>query len=93
MENKIQAKFICLNEPDFFELIDNLYERIKGKDKEDKWITGEEVMRLLNFSSPTTLQNLRNRGDVRFSQMSKKQILYDRASVDEYLEKHSSKRV
>jgi hypothetical protein len=88
---KIEARFICVDEPAFFELIDTLYERLKDKDKGDKWITGDEVMRLLNISSPTTMQKLRDTSALRFSQMSKKLIMYDRASVDEYLEKHSRK--
>lgn len=91
MENKIGARFICLDEPAFYELLDMLYERMKGKEKGDKWITGDEVMRLLNISSPTTLQKIRDSGELRISMISKKLILYDRDSVNEYLEKRSRK--
>ena len=90
--NKIGASFICLDEPAFFTLIDKLYERLKGKEQGDKWITGDEVMRMLNISSPTTLQKLRDNG-LRISQISKKLIMYDRASVEEYLEKHARKAI
>lgn len=93
MDNKIGAKFICIDEPDFFELIDTLYERLKGKDKGDKWIIPAEAMRRLNISSPTTLQGLRNSGSIKFSQYSKKQIMYDSDSIDEYLEKHARKPI
>jgi len=51
--NKIGARFICLDEPAFFELIDTLYERLKGKDTPDKWVPAETVMLMLNISSPT----------------------------------------
>ena len=85
---RIETKFICLEEPAFFELIDKVYDRLKGKEK-DRWITGGEVMVMLNISSPTTLQKLRDTNALRISQLSKKLIMYDRESVEEYLEKHS----
>jgi hypothetical protein len=91
MENKINAKFICIDEPAYFEMIDVLYARLKGKEKGDKWISGEEVMRLLHISSPTTLQKLRDISALRVSVISKKIILYDRESVNEYLEKKARK--
>ncbi|MXV16906.1 helix-turn-helix domain-containing protein [Hufsiella ginkgonis] len=91
METKINAQFICLEEPAFFELIDALYERIKGKEKGDKWITGDEVMRMLNISSPATLQKLRDTDAFRISQLSRKLIMYDRESVEKYIEKHTRK--
>lgn len=93
MENKITTKFLCLEEPDFYELVDRLYERLKGKNIPDRWISGDEAMRLLNISSPTTLQKLRDtpNSGIRFSQPSRKLILYDRESLEEYLEKHANK--
>ncbi|TFF37272.1 helix-turn-helix domain-containing protein [Mucilaginibacter psychrotolerans] len=89
--NKVGAQFYCLEEPAFFELIDILYERLKGRETPDKWIPGESVMSMLNISSPTTLQKLRDTGAFRISQLSKKVILYDRESVEEYIEKHARK--
>jgi hypothetical protein len=93
MENsKIAARFICIDEPDFFQLIDTLYERLKGKEKEI-WLNSETVMSLLNISSPTTLQKLRDAGAFKISQLSKKVILYNRESVEEYIEKHARKPI
>jgi hypothetical protein len=92
MANNIDAKFYCLEEPAFFELIETVYKRLKGKEKGDRWITGDEVMRMLNISSPTSMQKLRDSAAIRFSQPSKKIIMYDRESVEEYLEKHSRKQ-
>lgn len=82
---------ICLQEPAFYALIEQVVERIKEKNsiKEDKWITGDEVMRKLNISSKTTLQKLRDEGKIRFSQPEKKLILYDVDSIYEYLEKYA----
>ncbi len=60
-----------------------------GVSNPDKWIDGDEAMRILNITSRTTLQKLRNTGAIRFSQPEKKIILYDRDSINQYLEKHS----
>ncbi|MEP7218857.1 MAG: helix-turn-helix domain-containing protein [Bacteroidota bacterium] len=46
-------------------------------------------MRLLNIKSRTTLQKLRDEGKIRFSQPQKKIILYDRDSIEAYLQKHA----
>ena len=83
----MEAKFICLEEPAFFELMEQVYERLKGKHsiKQDKWISGEEAMQMLRIKSPSTLQDLRDRGAIAYSQPSKKLILYDVDSINEYL--------
>jgi hypothetical protein len=54
-----------------------------------KWIDGEEVMAMLGIKSKTTLQKLRDEGKIRFSQPEPRIILYDRDSIDAYLEKHA----
>lgn len=46
-------------------------------------------MRLLNIKSKTTLQKLRDEGRIRYTQPEKKIILYDRDSIDAYLENNS----
>lgn len=89
---KIETKFICLSEPAFFELIDIVYDRFVDKAKGDKWIDGTEAKRRLNLSSPTSLQHLRDIGAIRFAQPSKKIILYDSDSINEYLEKHANRK-
>jgi len=45
-------------------------------------------MEILGIKSKGTLQKLRDEGKIRFSQPEKKIILYDRESIDQYLEKH-----
>ena len=42
-------------------------------------------MKLLHVSSKTTLQKYRDEGYIRFSQPSKKLILYDRESIMEFI--------
>lgn len=82
---------ICLEEPAFYALVDEVVGRLKDKFniKEDKWIPSEEAMRRLGITSKTTLQSLRDNGSIRFTQPSKKVILYDSPSIDEYLERHA----
>lgn len=78
---------ICLQDEALYALVDRIVARIKEHDsvKEDTWISGEEVMRLLRITSKTTLQKLRDEGKVRFTQPEKKIILYDLKSVRAYL--------
>lgn len=82
---------ICLQEDAFYELIETVIAKIKLKEnsKEDKWISGNEAMEKLRIKSKTTLQKLRDEGNIRFSQPEKKIILYDADSINEYLNKHS----
>ncbi|RYZ82762.1 MAG: DNA-binding protein [Proteobacteria bacterium] len=82
---------ICLQDDAFYALIDEVVARIREKDggKQFKWIPPEEAMRMLNITSKTTLQKLRDEGKIRFSQPEKKITLYDRESIDLYLEKHT----
>lgn len=82
---------ICLEEPAFYALIEQVVERLKDKHGplKDKWVAEPEAMRLLNVKSKTTLQKLRDEGKIRFSQPQKKIILYDRDSIEHYLGKHA----
>ncbi len=82
---------ICLEETAFYTLIEQVVARLKethGEEKE-KWISDEQAMQLLNIKSKTTLQKLRDEGKIRFSQPQKKIILYDRDSIDAYLQQHA----
>lgn len=82
---------ICLEEAAFYELVEQVVARLgeKHKGEKEKWLTGEEAMKLLNITSKTTLQNLRDSGKIRFSQPQKKVILYDRESIMSYLDKNA----
>jgi hypothetical protein len=82
---------ICLEDRALFELVEQVVSRLKEKHNEDteKWINDVQAMQLLNIKSKTTLQNLRDEGKIRFSQPQKKMILYDRASINEYLERNA----
>ncbi|MCF8276156.1 MAG: helix-turn-helix domain-containing protein [Flavobacteriales bacterium] len=82
---------ICLQEEAFYKLIETVVDRINEKKgiSENRWIRGEEAMEVLGIKSRTTLQKLRDDGWIRFSQPNKKIIMYDRASILEYLENHA----
>ncbi|MFN8237129.1 MAG: helix-turn-helix domain-containing protein [Chitinophagales bacterium] len=89
----ITNEIICLDNPAFEKLIDRVVLYIKEthdlKGKEELWITPEEAKKKLNISSDTTLMHLRNNGKVRFTNIGRKIILYDRKSIEEYLQENA----
>ena len=82
---------ICLQEDAFYALVEQVVDRLKTAHsvKQDKWISDDDAMQLLNIKSKTTLQKFRDQGKIRFSQPEKKIILYDRDSINAYLEKNA----
>lgn len=83
-------EIICLEDSAFQVLLEKVIEIIKEQQniKEDHWIPAEIAMARLNIKSKTTLQKLRDEGRIRFTQPQKKIILYDSASINEYLNTH-----
>ena len=88
-ESSIQV--ICLESPAFTALMDRLIEQMEDKlaGQQDQWISDAEAMQLLRITSRTTLQKYRDEGQLRFSQPSRKVILYDRDSILAFIEKHA----
>ncbi|MDQ6482160.1 helix-turn-helix domain-containing protein [Dyadobacter sp. LHD-138] len=82
---------ICLEEVAFYALVEQVVTRLKENQSEikDKWLSDQEAMQLLNIKSKTTLQKLRDEGKIRYSQPQKKIILYDRDSIEAYLNKNA----
>ncbi|UFH54787.1 helix-turn-helix domain-containing protein [Spirosoma sp. KNUC1025] len=82
---------ICLEDEAFYALIEQVVSRLREKQghENDKWISDQQAMQLLNVKSKTTLQKLRDEGKIRFSQPQKKIILYDRDSINAYLEQNA----
>jgi hypothetical protein len=82
---------ICLQDEAFYQLIEEVVERLREKQNitQDKWISPERAMEILNIKSKTTLQKLRDEGSITFTQPQKKIILYDHDSLLEYLKSHS----
>lgn len=79
-----------MEEDAFYALIERVVERLEGKrdvqPKREKWIDQPAAMDILRISSKTTMQKLRDEGRLRYTQPHKKVILYDRDSIDAYLE-------
>jgi hypothetical protein len=85
---------ICLKSDAFYALLDQVVSHIDTKfnlGKENRWITGDDAMTLLNIGR-VTLQKYRDEGRIRFSQHDRKNILYDRASILEFIESHAKER-
>ena len=82
---------ICLQDEAFYQLIEDVVKRLKEKQNiiHDKWISPERAMEVLNIKSKTTLQKLRDKGQITFSQPQKKIILYDYDSILDYLKSHT----
>lgn len=80
---------ICLEDKAFLTLIDRVVKHIKEKHSvtQDRWVTPEEAQKILNVGK-TCLQSLRNESKIVYSQPSRKQILYDRQSLEQYLKNH-----
>lgn len=79
---------ICLEDAAFYSLVEQVVQRLKEThgQTQDKWISDDEAMQLLNIKSKTTLQKFRDEGKIRYSQPQKKIILYDRDSISAFLE-------
>lgn len=84
---------ICLQDEAFYKLIEEVVDRLKEKENvtQDKWVSPERAMELLNIKSKTTLQKLRDEGILTFTQPQKKIILYDYDSIMKYLNTHTKK--
>ena len=82
---------ICLEDAAFYALVEQVVQRVKEHNNPvpDRWISGDEAMRMLRITSKSTLQKLRDEGKIRFSQPEKKLILYDLESINHFLQKHA----
>ncbi|QHI38076.1 hypothetical protein IMCC3317_34600 [Kordia antarctica] len=81
---------ICLHDEAFYQLVEEVVGRIKEKQQlnQEKWVSQERAMEILNVKSRTTIQKLRDTGAISYSQPQKKIILYDYDSIMSYLETH-----
>lgn len=82
---------ICLEDAALYKLVEEVSQKLieKHAEPKEKWVSDDQAMQLLNIKSRTTLQRLRDEGKIRFSQPQKRVILYDRNSIDDYLEQHA----
>ena len=82
---------ICIEDAAFYELLNRIIEHVKQTHSlaEKQWISGEDAMTILHIKSKTTLQKLRDEGDIRYTQPERRIILYDRESLYDYLKLHA----
>lgn len=82
---------ICFEEPAYYSMIEEVVARLKAtmQPAASKWLSQEDAMLMLNIKSRTTLQKMRDEGKIRFSQPEKRIILYDRDSINAFLEQHA----
>lgn len=82
---------ICLQDEAFYKLVEDVIERLNlsQSQKQDKWISLDDAMSMLNIKSKTTIQKLRDEGKIRYTQPQPRIILYDRDSLNEYLDAHA----
>lgn len=95
MNPSTAINIICLETDAFKALVDEVVNRVRAEHgiEVDKWIDEFEAMKMLRISSKTTLQKYRDERRIKFTQPSRKVILYDRESINEYLEKNVVKPV
>lgn len=84
---------ISIEEQSFYELLDKLYERFEEKygKQESEWVDEKEAMQILNIRSKSTLSSYRNQDLIRFSQSSRKLILYHKPSLIAFIESHANR--
>ena len=84
---------ITMEEQSFYTLLDKVLAEMEEKfgKKEDEWIHETDAMKLLGIRSKTSMQRLRDHDMIRFTQPSRKIILYFKPSILEYLESHANK--
>lgn len=59
----------------------------KAKSQDHNWITPKEAHTLLGYRSKTKLQELRDRGEIQYSQHGRT-IMYSRKSIIAFLERN-----
>ena len=82
---------ICLESEAFYQLVQKVIDQIKedhNDPKENRWISDHEAMSHLRIKSRSTLQQYRDEGKIRFSQPSRKIILYGRESIYDFINEH-----
>jgi hypothetical protein len=90
-DDKTPNQFLMVSKEDLKMALLKMVEEMVQKPAPKIWIHSVEAMNLLGIKSKTTLQSLRDSGEIEFSQPMKKVILYKYESILAYLEKHAQK--
>ncbi len=85
-------KVIVFEEQAYYKLVDEIKKAVKDAAQELKtekeWLSAEEAKSLLGFRSKSKMQQLRDNGDIVFSQHGRT-IKYSRKSILEFLDKNT----
>ena len=87
---------ICLETEAYYQLIDEFVRIIQDKNQQEEelWVDTEQAMSILKVSSKTTLQKFRDDPEncIKFSQVSRKVILYYKPSLYKFLEQKANRQ-
>lgn len=87
-------KVIVFEDETYYKLINEFAQMVNKASKETnleiEWISAEEVKKLLGFKSKSKMQQLRDNGEIIFTQHGRI-IKYSRKSCMEFLERHRVK--
>jgi len=94
IENKGNTQFIMMDTAALDKLIHEVIDTVKTKmkTKPEDWIGEDEVQKLLGVSSKSTIQRFRDEDRIIYSAVTKKNIMYSRASVLRYMNTKSNKQ-
>ncbi len=85
-------KVIVFEEQAYYKLVDEIKKAVKDAASEMKtekeWLSTEEAKSLLGFRSKSKMQQLRDNGDIVFSQHGRT-IKYSRKSILEFLDNNT----
>ncbi len=87
-------KVIVFEDETYYKLISEFSQMVKTATKQgsadSEWLSTEEVKKLLGFKSKSKMQQLRDSGEIVFSQHGRI-IKYSRKSCMDFLERHRVK--
>ncbi|MFC2110419.1 helix-turn-helix domain-containing protein [Bacteroidota bacterium] len=89
--NEEPKQFLVVSKETLKNFLLEFLEDSTKKEPKKTWVSTQEAMELLTIKSKSTLLDLRQNGEIEYSQPMKKIILYRYDSLLAYLEKHSRK--
>jgi len=87
----MKDKIIVIDESSLYELVEKIVGRLRptnsSLDSDDVWLDEKEAMELLKIKSKATLFKYRSEGRITYSQLTRKKVLYLKASLLEFLQR------
>lgn len=86
-------KIICLESKAFKALVSEVADQLKGEFFEhlNPWVDEKEAMQLLRIHSKATSKKYREEGNITYSTISNKKMLYDRQSILDFIVSRKNK--